>query len=111
MLRLVSTCEGRLSVHGCHGSYCSVVESLDEVFFDQIVPSVDLEVSVYLRHFGFDLVLVASYHELLGIISIVVRGVHDVTDLGNLPAISLLVFEIIDDPSKYTISQVNTKKD
>lgn len=77
----------------------SIVESLDEVFFNQIVPSINLEISIDLRYFGFDLILVASYHKLFSIISIVIRRVHDVENLGNLSSISLLVFKIVYGPS------------
>ena len=78
----------------------SIVESLDEICLDQVVPSVDLEISVDLGYLGFDLILVACHHELFSVVSIIIRGVHDVKNLANFSAISLLILKIVDNPSK-----------
>ena len=75
------------------------LEDLDEVLLDEIIPPVDLEVSVDLRHLGLHEILVACDNELLGIVSVIVWGIHDEADLGNVSAIALVVLEIINDPS------------
>lgn len=75
------------------------LECLDHVILNEVVPSVDLEISVYLGYLGFNNVFVASNDELLGVVSIVIWGVHNEAELGYLSAVLLLILEVINDPS------------
>ena len=77
----------------------SLLECLDHIIMLEIVPSVDLEISVHLRNLGFNNILVASNDELLGVVIVLIWGVHNETELRNLSAVLLIPFEVINDPS------------
>jgi hypothetical protein len=77
----------------------SLLECLDHIIMLEIVPSVDLEISVHLRNLGFNNILVACNDELLGVVIVLIWGVHNETELRNLSAVLLIPFEVINDPS------------
>jgi hypothetical protein len=73
----------------------SSLECLDEVLFNKVVPSVDLEISVYLGHLGLKNIFVASDDELLGVVSSIIWGVHNEAELGYLSAVLLVPLKVI----------------
>ena len=83
----------------------SLLECLDHVIMNEIVPSVDLEISVHLGNFGFKDIFVASDDELLGVVIVVIWGVHNEAELGYLSAVSLFPLEVINDPPKKKCKQ------
>jgi hypothetical protein len=58
-----------------------------------------LEISVHLGHLRFDEILVTSDNELLSVVLVIVWGVHEEAELGNLSAVTLLIFEVVNCPS------------
>ena len=76
------------------------LECLDHLIVIEIVPSVDLEISVHLGYLGFENIFVACDDELLGVVGGVIWGVHNKAELGYFSAIILLPFKVINDPPK-----------
>ena len=62
---------------------------------NEIVPSVDLEISVHLGYLSFKNIFVDSNDKLLGFVSVVIWGVHNEAEFGYVSAVLLLPLEVI----------------
>ena len=82
----------------CSRASCSA-EDLREVLLNEIVPPVDLEVTVDFADLSLDRVLVAGNGELFTGISVVIRAVNEEAELRDLAAIRMRELEVIHDPS------------
>lgn len=84
---------------------CSVVEGSLEIIFNEVVPSVDLEVSVHLSALGLEGILVASNQKLLSVVGVVIWTEQDETELGDFSSVLGLELEVVDHPSAtHTVS-------